>query len=252
MIGLCEFLSTVNKDKFLSLLRKEFTKGINNIECLGDTDNQSLLDEYSTWGKDVIVVQTEAGLTKNDEKHLVEFCRKFNYVCTMKRYDDYLIEPIQSQNQISGKVVYHITTKDIYDEFISKKGLKCRGNQYRNWSKIDNELLNNPAIYNFGNEKHDVTPDSYRSITPRIYVVASRAQKIIYKIANQIGKTGLDGECDGVVLKIDLRKHKNIKLYQDNCNPEKLKAYYTLEDIPPEIISIDDDLTELIHEVIYV
>lgn len=249
MIGLCEFLNTVNQEKFISLLRKEFISDIRMVTSLGNCKDKYIKDSFDSWGKETIIFRCiDKYLDYETEHHLVEFCRKFNYVCSMRNYDIYLIEPIQSQKQVSGKIVYHITNEKIWNDIISKKGLKCRGNKYREWNDIDMNLLNNPSIYHFGNQNHSNRDYSYRSITPRIYVVAIRSNRLIYTIASQIGKTGQSGCKDGVVLKIDLKSHPNIKLYSDNCNPENYKAYYTLEDIPVDIIKVDNRLTELIRK----
>lgn len=240
MISLCEFLNTVNKDKFISLLQKEFKDYV-----LAVTSNED--DMYYGWGHDIIACEVgdEKLVTdKNKIKEFVSFCRKYNYVASMLIYDVIFIEPIKSQKKISGRVVYHITDKDLYYERIIKKGLKCRGNTYKKWNDADLSLMNNPAVVHFGNEKHFSNSNSYRTITPRIYVIATDDEDKIKKIADQIGKLGIFG--NGIVLKIDLENHPNIDLYQDNANLDDSEAYYTLEDIPADIISVDDELTEFI------
>lgn len=236
MISLLEFLQSANKDKFASVLKKQFSEYIEEVKHNED-------DDFPTWGKEVLIVYTNEPYNIAFETDFVRFCHRYqwfpSFLTNAPSHTDYdsaiILEPI-SKNKKHFDTVYHVTKKETWYKYIKEKGLICLGAKNRTWTSKDSEAIMDDTIHHEDKNFRSI----YRTITPRVYVISD--DKDIKYIADQvdIGKKQ-------VVLKIDLSKHKNILAYKDNGNSDKVSAWYFLENIPPQLITIDKEWTDLIN-----
>lgn len=231
MISLLEFLQSANKDKFISIIKKNYSDYVDDI-----IDNSN--NEMRGWGQEVICLKCEDPYELILRTDFINFSRKYQWVPTFLNYfldDDMMgliIEPISKKRE-HFDTVYHITTKEYYDKFIKHHGLRSIGTICERWSKKDYLAFTDSSIYQHsGNLKK-----GYRSIIPKLFVFSDL--KDFDVISNQIGAN----KNDFIVLKIDLSDHKNFIFYKDTANPDNISAYYTFENIPTSIISIDNELT---------
>lgn len=231
MISLLEFLQSVNKDKFISLIRKKYSNYIDDI-----VDNSN--NELYGWGKEVICLKCEDPYDLILRTDFIKFSRKYQWVPTFLYYffdDDMLgliIEPISKRKE-HFDTVYHITKKEYYDKPIKQHGLRSIGTMCERWTKTDYLAFTDSSIYQHSGK----LKKGYRSIIPKLFVFNDLKDFDI--IADQISAN----KDNFIVLKIDLSKHKNFVFYKDTANPDDISAYYTFENIPTSIISIDNELT---------
>ena len=236
MISLLEFLQSANKDKFISILKKQYPEDIDDIY-----DNSNNLSK--SWGSEVVFVESENPFYLLCKTDFVKFCRRYQWVPTfIKWFQDtdvlsIILEPISKITK-HFDVVYHLTPREYYDKFIKYRGLCPIGTISNRWSKKDYEAFTDSTIYQHsGNIK-----DGYRSILPKVFVFSDL--KDFDEISKQIG-----ADSDYVVLKIDVSGHKNFIFYKDTANPDSVSAYYTFEHIPKQLITIDNELTEKLQHI---
>ena len=147
------------------------------------------------------------------------------YVELDEKHDRYIIylEPVYSKNAVNlvkknGNIVYHVTHKNNLSSVL-KSGLR-------------------PKV---GKTPYEDTDKGYRYFPERLFVI-NNSKSIKTDLKKIISDKKLkDGEY--VILKINIKNH-NISFFTDDLSDNE-NCLYTLESIPPNIITTYFDIDEL-------
>lgn len=264
-----EFLSSVNRPKFMKILKRKFDDYM--YDDLRLNKNTSWFDkEFPDNSEDIILFFPNKSYLNDTQiqVELVKFCRKFNYMVSCidipkdvlgkelenpfenGAYPCITITAIQSKKTCPiskySKPFYHLTTKELWETKIKHRGLRCIGGSS---SDVDDVIINNPSFYDFGSKSDKIVKGTSNSFTPRIFLVSNDIESSKgFGLKNFMHNDLKIKKEDVIVLQIDLSKNKNITLYEDTFEPKNRYAWYTLENIPPELIKVNSFLTrELQH-----